>query len=106
DRCAYRHARPRPDTLSSHVGRRCAESLTLRQPCCFFNPSQRTPGPSRAMRTELSVPFQTSKKISFAGQISLIALLAGLGAGCSNVLPMREPIFTGSTANQQQILSG
>jgi murein DD-endopeptidase MepM/ murein hydrolase activator NlpD len=37
--------------------------------------------------------------------VSLIALLAGLGA-CSNINPLRSPVFTGSTSNQQQIISG
>ena len=48
-------------------------------------------------------PFRT---IRITGQLSLLALAAGLSAGCSSFLPIREPIFTGSTANQQQIISG
>ncbi len=38
-------------------------------------------------------------------RISLVALLVGLGA-CSNIDALRAPVFTGSTNNQQQILSG
>jgi murein DD-endopeptidase MepM/ murein hydrolase activator NlpD len=54
------------------------------------------------MRTELSVT--KSRTIKLTGQLSLIALLAGLGSACS-MIP-REPIFTGSTSNQQAIMSG
>jgi murein DD-endopeptidase MepM/ murein hydrolase activator NlpD len=57
------------------------------------------------MRTKLSVPFQTARPMRLAGQLSLLALSAGLGAGCS-MMPTREPIFTGSTTNQQQIIAG
>jgi murein DD-endopeptidase MepM/ murein hydrolase activator NlpD len=43
---------------------------------------------------------------SFAGRASALALLAGLGAGCSaDAVRLREPVFTGSTTNQQQILA-
>jgi murein DD-endopeptidase MepM/ murein hydrolase activator NlpD len=38
-------------------------------------------------------------------RLSFVALLAGLGA-CSNFDSLRSPVFTGSTANQQQLLSG
>ena len=54
------------------------------------------------MRTELSA--LKSRTARLTGQLSLIALMAGLGAGCS-MLP-REPLFTGSTDNQRQVLSG
>ena len=57
------------------------------------------------MRTKLSVSFQSRRPLRIGGQLSLLALSAGLGAGCTMV-PMREPIFTGSTTNQQQIIAG
>ena len=57
---------------------------------------------SRALSRSLAV----SRTLRFAGQISVLALVAGLGAGCTNLLPIREPIFTGSTANQKEILAG
>ncbi len=58
------------------------------------------------MRTELSVPAKTSSTTRLCGQLSLLALLAGLGGGCSSVFSIDEPAFTGSTANQQSIISG
>ncbi|MGQ7791473.1 peptidoglycan DD-metalloendopeptidase family protein [Faunimonas sp. B44] len=40
------------------------------------------------------------------GRLSAVALLAGLGAACSaNTIRLTEPVFTGSTPNQQQILA-
>jgi len=58
------------------------------------------------MRTAISLPMSTSRALKLSSQLSLVALLAGVGAGCSGVIPFREPIFTGSTANQRQIISG
>src|SRR5687768_12845882 len=66
-------------------------------------PSNRVP--SQTMRTELSVPAKTSSTTRLCGQLSLLALLAGLG-GCSSMFSIDEPAFTGSTANQQSIISG
>jgi murein DD-endopeptidase MepM/ murein hydrolase activator NlpD len=54
-------------------------------------------------------PFRSlaiSRTLRIAGQISLLAVVAGLGAGCTNLLPIRDPVFTGSTANQKEILAG
>jgi murein DD-endopeptidase MepM/ murein hydrolase activator NlpD len=48
--------------------------------------------------------FLPANKSVLSG-MSLFALLAGLGA-CSNIDSLRSPIFTGSTSNQQQVLSG
>lgn len=56
------------------------------------------------MRIQLSIPFASPRQVKLAGQLSLLALAAGLGAGCSMV-PLREPIFTGSTSNQQEIIA-
>ena len=53
------------------------------------------------MRTEFSVSNARTAKL--AGQLSLVALLAGLGSACS-MMP-REPLFTGSTSNQQEIIA-
>lgn len=40
-------------------------------------------------------------------RLGATALMAGLAAGCSaNAVRLSEPIFTGSTPNQQQIISG
>ena len=47
----------------------------------------------------------TPRTTRLSGHLSLVALLAGLGAGCAGISPMNAPIFTGSTANQQAILS-
>ena len=58
------------------------------------------------MRTMLPLPSMTSRTLKLSGQLSLIALLAGLGAGCSGMSPLSGPVFTGSTVNQQAILSG
>ncbi|MDQ3557919.1 MAG: hypothetical protein M3453_01785, partial [Pseudomonadota bacterium] len=55
------------------------------------------------MRIQLPVSLATPRQVRLAGQLSLLALAAGLGAGCSMV-PLREPIFTGSTSNQQEII--
>jgi murein DD-endopeptidase MepM/ murein hydrolase activator NlpD len=41
---------------------------------------------------------------SAALKLSLLALLAGLGA-CSSIDALRSPVFTGSTSNQKQILA-
>jgi len=39
-------------------------------------------------------------------QVAAVAVLAGMGAGCSgDVSRFREPFFTGSTDNQRQIIS-
>ena len=41
-----------------------------------------------------------------SGQVGALALLAGLGAGCSaDSMRLDEPVFTGSTPNQQQIIT-
>jgi murein DD-endopeptidase MepM/ murein hydrolase activator NlpD len=53
------------------------------------------------MRIQLSVP----RMIKLSGQASVLALLAGLG-GCSSMFGFDEPLFTGSTANQREIVSG
>ena len=37
-------------------------------------------------------------------QATLVVLLAGISASCSNSLRLQEPMFTGSTDNQRQIL--
>src|SRR5260221_2835108 len=38
-------------------------------------------------------------------QVAAVAVLAGMGAGCSgDVTRFREPFFTGSTDNQRQII--
>lgn len=58
------------------------------------------------MRTMLPLPSMTSRTLKLSGQLSLVALLAGLGAGCTGTSPLSGPVFTGSTANQQAILSG
>jgi murein DD-endopeptidase MepM/ murein hydrolase activator NlpD len=59
------------------------------------------------MRTELPFVCRQSRTLRLGGQLSLVALLAGLGAGCSgSPFSLKEPVFTGSTANQQAILSG
>jgi murein DD-endopeptidase MepM/ murein hydrolase activator NlpD len=58
------------------------------------------------MSSKVSFTVAATRPIRSAGQLSLAALLAGLGAGCSGVFPIKEPIFTGSTTNQQQIISG
>jgi murein DD-endopeptidase MepM/ murein hydrolase activator NlpD len=47
-----------------------------------------------------------SSTTRLCGQLSLLALLAGLGGGCSSMFSIDEPAFTGSTANQQSIISG
>jgi murein DD-endopeptidase MepM/ murein hydrolase activator NlpD len=58
------------------------------------------------MRTEIAVPFDLSNMGRASRKLSLLALTAALSAGCSNMIPLREPVFTGSTANQQQIIAG
>jgi murein DD-endopeptidase MepM/ murein hydrolase activator NlpD len=40
------------------------------------------------------------------GQAAAIAILAGMGAACSDAARMKEPFFTGSTANQRDIIGG
>ena len=41
------------------------------------------------------------------GQAAVIAVLAGMGAACSgDAMRVREPFFTGSTANQREIIGG
>src|SRR5262245_17334247 len=57
------------------------------------------------MRIQLSVPFLTARMIKLSGQASVLALVAGLG-GCSSMFNFDEPQFTGSTANQREIVSG
>ena len=52
------------------------------------------------MRTVSSPAYHSTLRT-----ISLLALLAGLGA-CSSIDTLRSPVFTGSTSNQKQILSG
>lgn len=43
----------------------------------------------------------------FLGQAAAVAVLAGLGAACSSdATRVREPFFTGSTANQRDIIGG
>jgi murein DD-endopeptidase MepM/ murein hydrolase activator NlpD len=58
------------------------------------------------MRTLPSLSRQNSKMLKLGGQLSAMALIAGLGACSSSPFNLREPVFTGSTANQQAILSG
>src|SRR5688500_17933342 len=59
------------------------------------------------MRTEIASRLPKSSTLRLSGQLSLVALLAGLGAGCTgSAFSLKEPVFTGSTANQQAILSG
>ncbi len=48
--------------------------------------------------------FNPSRSTLLIGKLSLLGLLAGLGA-CSNFDSLRSPVFTGST-NQQQIITG
>jgi murein DD-endopeptidase MepM/ murein hydrolase activator NlpD len=36
--------------------------------------------------------------------VAVVALIAGMSAACSNSVRMSEPLFTGSTANQREIL--
>jgi murein DD-endopeptidase MepM/ murein hydrolase activator NlpD len=57
---------------------------------------------SRAPSRSLAI----SRTLRIAGQVSLLAIVAGLGAGCTNLLSIRDPVFTGSTSNQKEILSG
>ena len=57
------------------------------------------------MRIEPFAASNTPKTMKLSGRLSLVALLAGLGAGCGGVVNLPEPIFTGSTSNQQQILA-
>ncbi len=52
------------------------------------------------MRTVSSPAYHSTLRT-----ISLLALLAGLGA-CSSIDALRSPVFTGSTTNQKQIISG
>ncbi len=56
------------------------------------------------MRTVHTVSSSTARSITLATKLSLVALLAGLGA-CSNLGSLRSPVFTGSTNNQKQIIS-
>jgi murein DD-endopeptidase MepM/ murein hydrolase activator NlpD len=58
------------------------------------------------MSSQVSLTFTHARIVRTAGQLSVVALLAGLGGGCSGIFPIKEPIFTGSTANQQEIISG
>ena len=55
------------------------------------------------MRTVSEISSLSSRTIRMTGQLSLLALLAGLGA-CSNFNSMRSPVFTGST-NQADIIA-
>lgn len=49
----------------------------------------------------------TSRTSKAFGRLSLLALGAGLTSACSSgMINLSEPVFTGSTPNQQQILSG
>jgi murein DD-endopeptidase MepM/ murein hydrolase activator NlpD len=57
------------------------------------------------MRTAIPFPFEKSRRIRLGTQLGLVALFAGMTAACSGI-PFREPMFTGSTANQRQIISG
>jgi murein DD-endopeptidase MepM/ murein hydrolase activator NlpD len=57
------------------------------------------------MRTAIPFPFEKSRRIRLGMQLGLVALFAGMTAACSGI-PFREPMFTGSTANQRQIISG
>ncbi|MYZ47365.1 peptidoglycan DD-metalloendopeptidase family protein [Propylenella binzhouense] len=55
-----------------------------------------------------NLPTATSRsaRARLLGRLSAVALLSGLGAACSaNAIRLSEPIFTGSTPNQQQILA-
>jgi murein DD-endopeptidase MepM/ murein hydrolase activator NlpD len=47
----------------------------------------------------------SASRSRFVYQASLVVLLAGASASCSNSLRLQEPFFTGSTDNQRQILS-
>ena len=58
------------------------------------------------MRTAMFLPANSPATVKLAGQLSMVAVIAGLGAGCVGGIPFREPMFTGSTANQQRIMSG
>ena len=57
------------------------------------------------MRLELSVANPTSPMARLRVQASALAFVAGLG-GCSSMFNFDEPLFTGSTANQKEIISG
>ena len=58
------------------------------------------------MRIPVSARSSCPGKGRLLGQLSAVALVAGLGAGCSsNVFDVGDPAFTGSTANQQSIIS-
>jgi murein DD-endopeptidase MepM/ murein hydrolase activator NlpD len=54
------------------------------------------------MRSESPVRFHASAAAKVTSRLSLIALI-GMG-GCSSIFPSREPIFTGSTQNQREII--
>jgi murein DD-endopeptidase MepM/ murein hydrolase activator NlpD len=53
-----------------------------------------------------SCSVRTPRLAKLGGQLSMLALLTGLGAGCSSMIPVNEPVFTGSTTNQRDLISG
>jgi murein DD-endopeptidase MepM/ murein hydrolase activator NlpD len=54
------------------------------------------------MRSESPVRFHAAAAVKIGSRLSLIAAI-GVG-GCSSIFPSREPIFTGSTQNQKEII--
>ena len=57
----------------------------------------RIPVPAQAVR---------SQWVRALGKLSVVGIVAGLAAGCStSMFQLSEPVFTGSTPNQQQILA-
>ncbi|MBZ8132551.1 M23 family metallopeptidase [Afifella sp. IM 167] len=48
----------------------------------------------------------SARLVFWSTRISALALLAGLGAGCSaDAVRLMEPVYTGSTANQRQVIA-
>ncbi|WP_051630811.1 M23 family metallopeptidase [Afifella pfennigii] len=49
---------------------------------------------------------RSTNPVAWPTRISVLALVAGLGAGCSaDAVRLTEPIYTGSTANQRQVIA-
>jgi murein DD-endopeptidase MepM/ murein hydrolase activator NlpD len=58
------------------------------------------------MRTVPTVFRSADRSVTIATRLGLLALLGGGLGACSNIDMLRSPVYTGSTANQQQIISG